>query len=70
MSDLDDEELRETKKHNGADKKIVIDIRTIDEKIAELENTLLAMTDERDYYYFQGVIRTLEKIKKGNISRL
>lgn len=70
MSDLDDEELRETKKHNGADKKIVIDVRAIDGKIAELENMIIAMTDERDYYYFQGVIRTLEEIKKGNINRL
>lgn len=70
MSDLDDEELEATKKHNGIYKKIAIDIRVIDGKIAELEESIKAMTDERDYYYFHGVIRTLEEIKKGNISKL
>ena len=70
MSDLDDIELEATKKHNGAYKKIVIDVRTIDGKIAELEESIKAMVDDEDYYYYQGIKRCLEEIKKGNINRL
>lgn len=70
MSDLDEEELEATKKQNKTDTKILLDIREIDGKIKEIEDVIIAMTDEKDFYFFHGVLRTLKQLKKGNLKLL
>ena len=71
MCDLDDEELKATRKLNGADTKIVLYYEGVVEKLEELEKWLKVKTPEDEQYYFiKGKIACLQAILKGDISVL
>lgn len=69
--DLDNQELESTRKHNGANTKIVIPLKGVEEKLEELNKWLEVKTPEDDeYYYIKGKIDTLIALKKGDLSVL
>lgn len=70
---LDDEELKATKRTNGTDTKIVLDLKEINQKIRENEEWLDTKKTELDteqYNYLKGKLSVLNAIKEGDLSKI
>ena len=70
---LTNEELKATRKLNGADTKIVLDYAGIKEKIHEIEkwkSTKLRDEDAEQYEYLRGKLSVLYAIKEGDLSKI
>jgi hypothetical protein len=70
---LTNEELKATRKLNGADTKIVLDYSGIKEKIYEIEqwkSTKLRDEDAEQYEYLRGKLSVLYAIKEGDLSKI
>ena len=68
---LDDDELRATRRANGAETQILIDIKDIDNKIEDLKDWLKTKNPDEDaYYLLQGKIDALIAIKEGKLTYL
>ena len=68
---LDDDELRATRRANGAETQILIDIKDIDNKIEDLKDWLKTKNPDEDaYYLLQGKIDALIAIKEGRLTHL
>lgn len=70
---LDKEELEATRKLNGADTKIILDIQVIEEKIKDLEEQLELKKgdlDNEQYSHICGKLRVLRAIKKGDLDNI
>ena len=70
---LRDEELEATRRLNGADTKIVLNLSVIEEKIRENEEwleTKKSELDDEQYYYLTGKLSVLRAIKEGDISKI
>ena len=70
---LDDEELEATRRLIGADTKIIINAKGVDEKIKELEEWQMEKTrpdDEEQWLYLQGKIDVLRALLKGDVSKI
>jgi hypothetical protein len=73
MGDLDDDELKATRKLNGSDTKIVLNKAMIEELIREKEGWLDTKTGDFDndiYYLLKGEIRVLKALVKGDLSKI
>lgn len=68
---LDDDELRATRRANGVETQILIDIKDIDNKIKDLMDWQnVKNPDEDAYYLLQGKIDALIAIKEGKLTHL
>ena len=70
---LTNEELKATRKLNGADTKIVLDSKGINQKIRENEEWLETKKTELDseqYNYLKGKLSVLNAIKEGDLSKI
>lgn len=70
---LDDEELKATRKTNGTDAKLVFSKNVIVEKIYENEqflSTKLRDEDAEQYEYLRGKLSVLNAIKEGDLSKI
>ena len=71
--DLDNEELKATRRLKGIDRMIEVDSRLIDSKVKELKKWQKEANDkgiDDDWYYFEGQIKVLNAIKNEKLSEL
>lgn len=71
--DLDNEELKATRRLKGIDRMIEVDSRLIDSKVKELKKWQKEADSkgiDDDWYYFEGQIKVLNAIKNEKLSEL
>lgn len=68
--DLDDQELKATRRATGIDRMIEVDSRLIDYKIEQFKHFQENLSYDEDWYFYEGQIKALQAIRDYKLGEL